>query len=257
MEAKRTKTNQSVEKTMRLVEVMAESGVPMKLQDLAAAVNMPPSTTLRMVNTLLTLGYVNQDEESLCYYLSLKFSYIGECALLHMPLGKLVHPPLVKLAMEIQECVCFSMEVERELVCHDVFSGTTGNILTIAQRVGAHAPLYCTAAGKLLLTNYAEHQFRDYCKLAHMKRYTENTLNAQQLQAELEKIVLQGYALNREEYTPGVSCIAAPVRNGSGKIMAGLSIMLPSLRLTPTRLEELIPLVKSSADEISRSLSFR
>ena len=98
MEEKLSKLNQSVEKTMKLVDIMADSASAMRLQDIAEKSSIPPSTVLRMLNTLLAMGYVNQDSETLKYSLSLKFAYIGARAKAQSSILHLAHPFLRALA---------------------------------------------------------------------------------------------------------------------------------------------------------------
>ena len=77
MNAKLSKVNQSIEKTIQIVEVMARGKGPMRLQDVAKKCGMPASTVMRMLNTLQVYGYVNQDPCTQHYSLSLRFARLG------------------------------------------------------------------------------------------------------------------------------------------------------------------------------------
>ena len=72
-----SKKNQSVERVFKIIETMATEIGPMRLQDISMKSNLPQSTVLRLLNTLLTYNYVNQNSETLKYSLSMKFCQIG------------------------------------------------------------------------------------------------------------------------------------------------------------------------------------
>ena len=98
MPAKLSKLNQSVEKALQIIEIMMKEPEAMRLQDIALKAEMPPSTALRMINTLLVYGYVNQDPDTLRYSLSLKFAQVGSAVSSRFSLSKIAHPLLVELS---------------------------------------------------------------------------------------------------------------------------------------------------------------
>ncbi len=257
MEEKLSKLNQSVEKTMRLVEIMARSGAPQKLQSIAQEAQMPASTALRMLNTLLKLGYINQDPETLKYSLSLKFSHLGEQAAAQVSPTALAHPLLAMLGRQTGECTCFAEEQDDQAVYLDVLSDSADSILTITRRIGKRAPLYCTGVGKLFLLNDTHEELEQYFQRTPIVRYTDNTITSlSELEREMEAIRARGYAVDNEECDRGARCIAAPVRNYTGRVVAGISVTAPSQRMTPERMESLAPLVLGTAAQISRKLAF-
>ncbi len=257
MEEKLSKLNQSVEKTMRLVEIMARSGAPRKLQSIAQEANMPASTALRMLNTLLRLGYVNQDPETLKYSLSLKFSYLGELAAKQVSPTSLAHPLLFMLSRRTGECTCFAEKQDDQAVYLDVFSDASDGILTVTRRIGRRAPLYCTGVGKLFLLNDSHEELEHYFERTPIVRYTDRTITTLSgLERELADIRSRGYAVDNEECDRGARCIAAPVRDYTGRVIAGISVTAPALRMTPERMESLVPLVVGTAAQISRKLAF-
>ncbi len=257
MEEKLSKLNQSVEKTMRLVEIMARSGAPRKLQSIAQEAQMPASTALRMLNTMLTLGYVNQDPETLKYSLSLKFTHLGEQAAAQVSPTSLAHPLLAALSRKTGECTCFAEEQDDQAVYLDVVSDSADNILTITRRIGKRAPLYCTGVGKLFLLNDTHEELEQYFQRTPIVRYTDHTITTlAELETELQTIRANGFAYDNEECDRGARCIAAPVRNYTGRVVAAISVTAPSQRMTAERMEGLIPLVQETAVQISRKLAY-
>ena len=161
MNAKLSKVNQSIEKTIQIVEVMARGKGPMRLQDVAKKCGMPASTVMRMLNTLQVYGYVNQDPCTQHYSLSLRFARLGCLVSEQTNMRDVARPFLAELAQRCQETVCLWCEAEMEVECTDVVDGPDG-ILMVSQRVGARAPLHATGAGKLLLLNYSNQKLNEY-----------------------------------------------------------------------------------------------
>lgn len=256
MPAKLSKLNQSVEKVLQIVEIMAHERQPMRLQDVAAKCDIPASTVLRMLNTLLVYGYVNQDPHSLRYSLSLKFAQIGSRVCEQVSLRDIAHPLLVELSQACQESSCLAVEQERELVYTDVQDGPD-SMLKIMQRIGKRAPMHSTGIGKLLLLNYTDQQLDEYIAEKGLPSLTPNTMTTKQaLVDKLTEIRRQDYALDDEECELGARCVAAPIRDYTGRIVAGVSVSGPVSRLTMERIAEIVPVVKGTADQISKALAY-
>ncbi len=257
MDNKVTKFNQSVEKTMRLVEIMAEHNEPMRLQNISLEANIPASTTLRMIGTLQKMGYVIQDPDSLKYSLSLKFAYLGEQVKRQVNITQVSHPYLIELSNKVGECCCLAIKEGSQILYMDVCSSQLNNILNTTQRIGKSAPMYCTGIGKLLLTNLSAGELANYTNSNKLLPYTHNTITSLgDLTIELQKVLIQGYAVDNEECDQGAKCVAVPIRDYSGIIVAGISITAPAVRLGEERIIEILPLLKETSDSISKALGY-
>lgn len=257
MATKLSKANQSVRKTMLLVEIMAMHNEPMKLQNISEEADIPSSTTLRMLNTLLELGYVNQNRDTLKYSLSLKFAYIGEQVKRQTNITRIAHPYLIELSGVVGECSCLAIEDKNELIYLDVISNHANNILTTTQRIGKRAPLYCTGIGKLLLTNYTSNELVAFSQSVSFLPFTSKTLTSlAALNLELEKIREQGYAMDNEECDRGAKCVAAPIYDYSGNVIAGISVTAPSIRFQEERIKVILPVIMETAKKISLALGY-
>ena len=147
---KRSKSNQSVEKTFQIIETMAEARRPIRLQDISQQTKLPASTVLRMINTLVDLGYAFQEQETLRYGLTLQFARIGSLAGSGIGLRDYAHPVMEKLSTACGEACCLAIEQNEEVVYIDLVDGPD-NMLRIMQHIGKRAPMHCTGIGKLLL----------------------------------------------------------------------------------------------------------
>lgn len=257
MQAKQIKTNQSVEKSFQIIETMAQDKGPMRLQDIAVSTGIPSSTALRMINTLLTLGYITQSPITLRYSLSLKFAHIGNCVTSQISIRDVAHPFLIELSRTCLESVCIAQEQDMEIVYIDVVDGPD-NMLKTTQYIGKRAPMHSTGVGKMFLLNYSDDQLRELIEHKGLAELTPHTISSyDELRSELDRIRELGYALDDEECELGARCIATGIRDYTGKIVCGLSVSGPISRMTMKRIQEISPIISDCAKQISKLLASR
>jgi len=129
--------------------------------------------------------------------------------------------------------------------------------LRMYSRVGKHIPLYCTAIGKILLSYMEEKEQIKIVRETKLVPFTPHTIQKKDaLLAELQEIREKGYAQDREEHEEGISCIAAPIYDSTGAVVAAISVSWPVFRFTSSQSETYIHEIKTAADEISRILGF-
>jgi len=236
---------------------MAQSKESLRLQDIAQRVDMPASTALRFLNTLMKCGYARQDAGSLRYSLTLKFMHIGSLVNSQISIRDVARPYLANLAQKCNESVCLAIEQDMEIVYIDVIDGPDG-MLKITQRIGKLAPIHSTGIGKLMLLNYDLKQFEHIIETKGLKALTPNTITSKdELLLELEKIKQRGYALDDEECELGARCLSAGIKDYTGKYVAGISVSGPTTRMTMEYIEQIKDVVMETADKISRELSYR
>ena len=247
--------NQSAEKTMRIIEFLAESGHSMRLIDIAGNLDLNTSTTLRFINTLTALGYIEQEPSSSKYYLTYKLCSISNKIYSKTSLRDIASPYLKDLAKKAGESVCLAIEQSGQVVYIDVADGPDQMIKGM-QRIGNIAPMHCTGIGKLLLLNYTEAELDELIDRKGLTRYTDNTIvSKDKLLEELEKARETGYAFDNEECEIGARCIAFPIYDFTHKIIAGFSITGPVNRISEDFIKAHIPMMKSISAEISGKLS--
>lgn len=256
MKEKATKTNQSLEKALQIIEVMANSKIPMRLSDISESLSLPASTVLRFLNTLAAFDYVYQDPETLKYRLSLKFCRIGNLVSSQYSIREVVNPYLIKLSEECGESACLAIEDDMSVVYIDSVDGPD-SLLRTMQRIGKVAPLHSTGVGKLLLLNYSEERLDEMIERKGLPVLTTNTISTkEELIEELEKIKIQKYALDDEECEIGVKCIAYPLRDYTGKIVASISVSGPTSRMNSVKMHQISKLLEDTSSKISKELGY-
>jgi IclR family KDG regulon transcriptional repressor len=133
----------------------------------------------------------------------------------------------------------------------------TPAVQILLSRVGARLPAHCNAAGKTLLAYLHRYDLNQLYKGQELTGYTPKTItDLPALAAELEQICQQGYAYDREEISPGLCCVAAPIRDFSGEVIAAISLSLPSLRFYPQQSTYTDVIVKT-AQQISKKIGYQ
>jgi len=221
--------------------------------ELADHLEMPKSTVHAHLATLREAGYVAQDDGDQ-YRLGLRFLDAGMVARRTRRLYTEVGPKLEELAAETEEKVWCAVE-ENGLAVFLAKAVGDRAIHTDA-RVGQHVPLYRLAAGKAILANLPparrEEILEDY---EFPLPGTETTREG--FEGELADVRDRGVAFGNEQFIQGVTGVAAPVTDNSGRVYGAISISGPTNRLTGERLtEDLADLVRGAAGELQINLSY-
>ncbi len=150
----------------------------------------------------------------------------------------------------------FDSPVEGMVVYVDMVETT--HPVRIVPKLGKRFPAHCTAAGKVLLAYKSVEEIERILKKVGLPSYTNNTIcDKDTFIQHLRKVVEQGYAIDCEELESEVMCIAAPIRDYTSKVVAGISISGPVQRMGLERLHnELATLTKEAALEISQRLGY-
>jgi IclR family KDG regulon transcriptional repressor len=129
------------------------------------------------------------------------------------------------------------------------------NTLKSSVLLGKRTPLYCTSVGKAILAFRSPQEQKEIISKINFIKFTDNTIiHPEAFEVELELTRRRGYAVEDMEYEVGVRCVAAPIWNSSGKVVASLSISGPSIRITHAKIPELAQLVVKATKEISKEL---
>lgn len=247
---KKVKINQSVQKTFLIIETLHAYARPISLLDLSLQTNLPKATLSRFLYTLMTLGYVEQDSETLFYTLTNKLRHLTQETDPNQRLIEQLHPLLFHLSTTLMEATSLSIRDNTQIVYLDSLDSQE-RLLTVTQKIGKRAPLYCTGAGKMFLAEISEQQLNDYLATTALVPLTQNTLTEPlALKKELKKIKEQQFALDQEECELGVFCIALPIRNQQNKLLATVSISLPTIRVSQKRIEEVLSYAQKEIQSI-------
>ncbi|BCV24190.1 IclR family transcriptional regulator [Gelria sp. Kuro-4] len=247
---------QSVDRALAILLVLArgpEAGLP--LAEISRALGLNQSTCHHLLATLKARRFVEQDPVSRRYRLGIKAVEVGQAAVQQVDLARVALPHMEQLMRAAQENVnLVILEDDSAVYVAQVPCDRTVRMFT---RIGERAPLHCTGVGKVLLAYLPAAERADILARTGLKRFTPATIcDPAALAAELEKVKAQGYALDREERERDVACLAAPVRDYRGRVVAALSVSAPASRLGPARQAEILPRLLEKAAAIARDLGW-
>lgn len=245
--------NSSVKRAVKILEFLAVSAGPMDLGDISRSLKMNKSTVYRFLATLMEDGYVNQDPNSGKYSLGSKVTWLAAHFLEKIEVRNLARPLLQELARTTGETIHMAILDQNEVSYIEKIDGNQA--VRMASRVGSRAPVHCTALGKVLLSCQPEKEWHRYVAEVGLASRTPFTITEPDtFFQELRHVRSQGYALDNQEAEDGIRCIAAPIKDSSGNVIAAISITGWTLTMTPERMSRLVPDILKTANCISQQL---
>ena len=244
---------QSLVRAFGILDELAKSD-SMALSDLARAVGLPRSTTHRLLTTMEALRYVAFDRQKNGWSIGVQAFTVGAVFAQTRDLGQLGRTIMQSLMSQVQHCVNIAVP-EGAGVCY-VGQVATNGFRQTAARPGAVLPLHTTASGKVLMAQWSRSELDRYLNNAPLTaRTARSIIDGDRLRGELANIVSRGYALDDEEHSNGLRCVAAVVSDRYGLPKGSLSISDRSSQLTRARLEELGPTLISAAQRMSMEIA--
>lgn len=225
-----------------------EEAVSLKI--LSAESGLHPSTALRILSSLVDIGFVMRNAAGR-YSLGLKLRQLGCQVRVSADLRAEAKAVMEWLRDKVGETVNLTIREGDEVVYVD--RSTVNRMMKVEQVIGHRAPLHVTAVGKLILGEDGEEGVRKYVARTGLPRYTKNThADLVSLQTEINLSLAEGYALDNEEAELGVGCIGVLVKDVRGNPVAGLSISAPIER----RKDEWIPILQEAGGRLSERLGY-
>lgn len=244
----------SLDHALVILETMSRGPLPVGLSEISRQTGFPKTTVHRILLTLVRRGFLRKESQTGRYQLTLKFFEVGSTAVSQLGIKDVAKPYLESLRNLSGETAHLAVMDDDGVFYIDKIESSQS--IRMYSYIGRRAPVHCTAVGKALLAYQPKEKIEKFLSRG-VKAYTQNTiLDKKKLMEELSKIRKQEYALDKEELEIGLFCIASPVRNHSGEVIAAVSISGPGVRLSKSRLGELIPLVVQTGSEISAALGY-
>ena len=220
------------------------------LQSIGTFIGCTRSTTHRILRALVVRGFVRHSSTG--YALGPKLIQLGFLITAQMPVTAAAHPHLEALAYQTGDTVHLGIYIDR-------IPGKRG--LQIRSLVGYRNPLACTGIGKALMLDMDEDQWRelytaaqDASRRSTLRPHTSSTWP--QYLKRMRTYAVRGYAFDLQENEAGIRCVAAPIRDVSGAIVASISVASAIQYMPEERMRSLRELVMTKAADISRELGW-
>ena len=246
----------TITKVCRILDAFRERP-SLGVTELAQETSLLPSDVHRILTSLEPYGYIEQDSHSKKYHLGLHLLKLGHTVLQRLELREIGRPLLRHLSEEIEATINMAILDSRELEIIFVEQVDSPSEWQIKLRIGARAAPHCTALGKVLTALADPATARRVIQKYGMPKGTERTITtAEELERELALIRKRGYSVDREEAIEGACCIAAPVRDHAGAVVAAISASMMATRFYRWNEAHLASLIKSAAGKFSASLGY-
>ena len=245
----------SLRRALSILDVLAhrDGGAGLTLTELATSVDASKSTILRLLAPLLEASLVQQRSDG-GYAIGVGAVTLGSAYLNNLDLRSVAQPVLARLAAESRETVHLMVYNEAQVVYVDKITGSS--TIQMASRVGDRADVHSTASGKAILAHLSSAEFHRVVA-AGLPAHTPRTLaTARQLADDLRRVRERGYSIDDIENEEGIRCVAAPVFDHNGDVVAAISVSGPAERVG-ANLGALTALIVSGATHVSAKLGAR
>lgn len=244
----------SVANAIRLTKAFSEQEFEMGISALATRLGLAKSTVHRLASTLVEYDILEQNRETGKYRLGLALFELGTLVRRKMDTASESRAQMYQLVQATGETVQLAVLDHQSVLYIRILESRQA--VRMSSIAGSRAPAHCTSVGKVLLA----YQPQDVVKQIidnGLPRFTENTIvTPDALLDELAGVRQRGYAIDDEEIEVGLRCVAAPVRNHSGSVIAAISVAAPVQRMSKKNLQTTVPTVTAAADSISRRLGY-
>ncbi len=240
-------SSQTLMRGLDIIEAVSEGVVD--IADLANKTGMTYSTAHRILSALQARHYVRRDAVN-GYRLGRKLLELGYRAYSQVDLTRLAHPILERLARETSDTVHLGYAEQDQVIYLDKIASRRA--VEISSRIGGSKPLISTGIGKALLMDAGEEEWRKiYERNAHLLR---EAVTLEQWLQTMRAYTKNGYSYDLGEDEQSIRCVAAPVRDSSGRIVAAISVSSTVEYMSPERMTKLVSSVQKAARQISAEL---
>ncbi len=243
----------SVNKALEIIDILVKSDGGISLGELSKRAGQHKTTTHRLLQSLLKYGYADQDSETKKYKAGLKIFELSHQLIDKMELRVEARSELKKLNQKTNETVHLAVLDKGEVVYIDKIEPQ--RTIRMYSSIGKRAPAHCTGVGKALLAYLPEDELERVVEEKGLKGYTETTITSiPRFKDELQKIRDRGYAIDNAEHEEEVRCVACPIYDHTGQVIAAVSLTIPSFRANREEIEKFAPIVMKYASKISKKI---
>lgn len=245
---------QTIQKAGDLLALFDREHTEWGVREAAAKLKIAKSSTHDLMASLAKLGFLNKTDDNR-YRLGWRLVTLSETLLATTELRKEAHPIMEDLASQYQETIHLAVLDDTQAVYVDKLEGNQAVRVELTS-LGARLYAHCSALGKVLLAFQEENEVRRIIRAAGLPRFTDNTItNEEVLMQNLSKIRKQGYAYDLEEILPDLCCVATPIYDYTGNVIAAISMSIPAYRFRRSQAEYRDAIVRT-AKIISKRLGY-
>lgn len=248
---------QTIVRAFQVLDTFEGGRTDLSLKDIAALSGLNKTVVARILNTLVHLNLVAKSESSRTYRLGAKLFEYGSRFVSQLDLRRLALPHMADLVAKTMDTAYLMIPSNDEaLMIERVEGGKLGSL--VGTPIGGRLPVHVGAAPMVLLVGMNDQEIAGLAARTGLPRLSENTVqDVGTLLARVRKIEADGYHIAREDPTPGVVSIGAPVFDHQGRVVAGLSVGMLSPRFEKCDQAMYVELISGAARELSREMGYQ
>jgi IclR family transcriptional regulator, KDG regulon repressor len=253
---KSSKPVKSLTKALRILDALSDGIDSLGITELSSTLKTPKSTVHRLVTTMEAAGYVAFDPATARYSLGGRAARLGEQLNRQSPLLTFGAAMLERLTHECHEASHLAILQGTEVVY--ISHEESKEPVRISFGAGHRAPAHCTALGKVFLAGMSDSEILMlYRNQKRFQKQTPQTISSmEKLLAEVAIVRREGIGHDREEYTRGLRCMAAPVRDFSSRVVAAMSLSMLTHKMTAERKAFFKEALLRATGDVSEKLGF-
>jgi IclR family transcriptional regulator, KDG regulon repressor len=223
--------------------------------EISKTLHMTPSTVSRMMEALEGEGFFERNPETGKYRLGIGFFELGIIYAFNFPLRKIIRPHVEQMAKEMALTASWGILKNSKIIVIDRVHNPSIDLFTY--RMGLNIPIHSSSIGKVLLAHLPVEEQTRILKSAKMEKFTEATVTDLNLiKRSLPAVKDAGYAVDQGETYKDINCIAVPIKNGAGQVIAAINLMDEDSRSGSDKILGLSDYLKEKAVFISRQLGY-
>lgn len=238
----------------KIIGIISNNGGEAGISYIAKESGLSKSTIFRILYTLGEWKFVRKNEENDKYTLGVFFLKAGEQVKGSLDLRKAARPVMKRISEEVGETINLGIPYEDKVL---IMESVSGEASVLVSRLEPIFPLYCSGIGKLLLAQSSQEELENYYDKADINKKTINTIVCcNEMKKVREDILQNGLSIDNEEYEYGLYCVAAPVYDRTGCVIAGISISGPTSRIGHKGFEKMAEKIREAGRQISEILGY-
>lgn len=236
----------------KMLAVLESAVGARRFSDIVVATGLPKGTVHRILSELASHGYIAPTEQGE-YAPGPQFLGLAGRAFARLDISGIAKPFVDALGSEVECTVHLGVANGDEVIY--VQRRDSSKAYRMPSRVGASVSMHSTAIGKAILTSWDEEALRTYAARTGLRPETPSTItDVEALLAEIAEARARGFAVEREESVPGVTCVAAPITDHTGRVTYAISVSTLAIEHSPAQVSAMAPRVIAAAAQIARAL---
>lgn len=245
---------QALDRAFLILDVIADAGGEAKLTEIAATAGLNVSTCHHLISTLHNWGYVSRGANSRSYVLGSRILHLSAACLRQVDLPRRAQSFVDRLNDQTREAVQLAIMQDTNLV--NVLHREARHAVRVDPGLGGNSnAAHATATGKAILAWLPPTELDRIVADKGLTAFTPQTItDIEKLKEELRLTRRNGFAIDREEFRPGVICVGAAIRDHAGAVVGSISVSAPAFRATPEYIDQIKVHLIAVTDELSSEL---